>query len=113
MLIIQTGNSKPNLPIAIAPPIMQFNKNSRLCSSCRLLPFGAGTRVCLGELLATNRLFLFVANLIRNFHIMPAVDGCEISCDARDYKYGGAMQPPHFQIRALPRKSKESSVTPK
>ena len=33
----------------------------------RLLPFGAGKRVCPGEVLARNRLFLFFASFLQNF----------------------------------------------
>ena len=33
----------------------------------RLLPFGAGVRVCPGEVLAKNRLFLFFASFLQSF----------------------------------------------
>ncbi len=37
-----------------------------------LMPFGAGTRVCVGESLALTRLFLWIARLIQRFDITPA-----------------------------------------
>ncbi len=39
-----------------------------------LLPFGAGPRVCLGEVFAMIRLFLWTAAMIQNFEITPAPD---------------------------------------
>ncbi len=37
-----------------------------------LMPFGAGTRVCVGESLAITRLFMWIARLIQRFRIAPA-----------------------------------------
>ncbi len=37
-----------------------------------LLPFGAGPRVCLGEVFAMTRIFLWTAAVIQNFEIAPS-----------------------------------------
>ena len=36
-----------------------------------LIPFGAGTRVCVGESLALARLFIWIARLLQRFYITP------------------------------------------
>ena len=62
-----------------------------------MMQFGAGPRVCLGELLAMTRMFLFLANLIQEFefHLSPGVD--PVSCDPRDYNVGLNLSPPDYQ----------------
>ncbi|ODM98565.1 Methyl farnesoate epoxidase [Orchesella cincta] len=39
-----------------------------------LMPFGSGKRICLGEQLATNTLFLFLTSIYQKFDISPAPD---------------------------------------
>ncbi|XP_028518585.1 steroid 17-alpha-hydroxylase/17,20 lyase [Exaiptasia diaphana] len=40
-----------------------------------LLPFGAGRRVCVGEALAKQELFIAIARLLHQFKIEPEVPG--------------------------------------
>ena len=62
--------------------------------------------MCMGELLALNRLILFTANTVKKFKILPEDDAERISCDARDYKLGGAMEPQRFKMKAVTRKNR-------
>ncbi|XP_076449011.1 steroid 17-alpha-hydroxylase/17,20 lyase-like [Babylonia areolata] len=69
----------------------------------KLLPFGAGRRVCLGEVLAKNRLFLFVTSLVQQFHF-EAEDGDSLpDVDPRTYEMGLVVHPKPFRVRAVPR----------
>ena len=36
------------------------------------MPFGAGPRVCVGEILAQSRMFLILAKMMQNFTLLPA-----------------------------------------
>ncbi len=67
----------------------------------RTLPFGAGRRVCIGETLAKNRLFLFVTSLVQNFEFLP-VEGCPIpQCDPRQYQLHFLLSPTKYQLKAV------------
>ena len=59
--------------------------------------------MCPGELLATNRLILLTANMVKRFQLVPADDARNMSCDARDYMFVMAMDAPSFQMRAIAR----------
>ena len=60
----------------------------------------SGRRSCLGELLAQQEIYLFLAALIQNFIIKPP-EGCdEIVCGA---KFGITSAPEHFTVRFIPR----------
>ena len=45
----------------------------RFVKNDRLIPFGIGKRVCMGELLARNEIFLFTVNLIQSIKFLPPV----------------------------------------
>ncbi|ELT94196.1 hypothetical protein CAPTEDRAFT_199515 [Capitella teleta] len=68
-----------------------------------LMPFGAGPRVCLGEVLAKSRLFLVIASLMQKFDIRPG----EVSapCDPRLLEHGLVLSSAPFQIIAKERLS--------
>ncbi|CAD5120146.1 DgyrCDS8722 [Dimorphilus gyrociliatus] len=71
-----------------------------------LFVFGAGRRVCVGEQLALNRLFLITASFSRKFTFYPA-SNCKLpSSDPRDFEFGAILKPPDYFVRAVPR-SKE------
>ena len=67
-----------------------------------LIPFGAGSRVCVGEVFAMTRMFLYIASVLQHFTI-KAAPGDEVTCDPRDYILGIAHSPPDFQVSFIPR----------
>lgn len=69
----------------------------------KFLPFGAGRRVCLGETLAKNRLFLFAAALVQNFYFEAEDKENLPEIDPRTYKMGLVLHPKPFKLRAIPR----------
>ncbi|KAK7505234.1 hypothetical protein BaRGS_00003396 [Batillaria attramentaria] len=69
----------------------------------RLLPFGAGRRVCLGETLAKNRLFLFATALIQHFHFQAENPDQLPEVDPRTYEMGLVLHPKRFKLRAIRR----------
>ena len=62
----------------------------------RLMPFGAGTRVCLGEVLAMGRLFLLVATFAQMFEMEPGP--IKVSADPRCYEQGQVIAQPAFEL---------------
>ncbi len=69
----------------------------------RLLPFGAGRRVCVGEVMARNRMFMFVVTLLQRFTFKPEVDGATLPCDPRKFQLGAIIRPHDYKVRAIPR----------
>ena len=68
--------------------------------SSSYLPFGAGTRVCLGEALAKMELFLFLSWILQRFtlsvppgHSLPTLEGI----------FGVVLQPADYKVYATPR----------
>ena len=70
----------------------------------RLLPFGAGRRVCVGEVLAKNRLFLMMSGIVQNFTFKPKSETEKPDHDPRNYLPGLATHPKDFEVCAIPRK---------
>ena len=64
------------------------------------MPFGAGPRVCVGEVLARTRLFMFIATTAQMFEIKLA-GSADVSCDPRDYEHGGVLSPKDYEIQAV------------
>ena len=67
-----------------------------------LMPFGAGCRVCVGEVFAMTRMFLYIASVLQHFTIKPA-PGEKVTCDPRDYILGITLSPPDFEVSFVPR----------
>ncbi len=65
-----------------------------------MLAFGAGRRVCLGEILAKNRLFLFATALVQNFRFEPAADDTLPESDPRTFEMGLVLHPKPFKLCA-------------
>lgn len=87
-----------------------FRDNSNIKQCClpffSLFVFGAGKRVCVGEQLALNRLFLITASFSKKFTFYPASD-CQLpSSDPRDFEFGAILKPPDYFVRAVPRSRK-------
>ena len=70
-----------------------------------MLPFGAGRRVCAGETMARNRLFLFAVTLLQRFTILPEAEGVAIPCDPREFKLGIVLSPDSYKIKAIPKRT--------
>ena len=64
-----------------------------------LMPFGAGTRVCIGEVFALKRLFVFATSLVQSFDLLPG----KISspCDSRTYSFAVILRPKPYSIRLV------------
>lgn len=69
----------------------------------RVFPFGAGRRMCAGEQIAKNRLFLIIAMLMQRLTIVPP-EGKTLPSDPREYSFALALIPPPHEICVLPRK---------
>jgi len=63
----------------------------------------AGKRSCLGEQLARQELFLFLAALLQNFYFRPP-EGQE-SIEVREVS-GETTSPSDFEVRMIPRSSR-------
>ncbi|ELT98194.1 hypothetical protein CAPTEDRAFT_136624 [Capitella teleta] len=62
-----------------------------------LMPFGAGTRVCVGEILAIGRLFLLLAMMAQLFVVEQG--DVKSSWDPRSYQSGIVLYPLDYEIR--------------
>ena len=69
----------------------------------RLYAFGAGRRVCVGELLARIRMFLFVTGMMQKVHFLPAEGGEKPRDDPRDFVPGLTVRPQDYEILVKPR----------
>lgn len=67
-----------------------------------LMQFGAGVRVCVGEVFALKRLFLFTTYMLQAFDLRQGHQ--LVSCDSRSYIFGTIMKQPPFAVIMLPRK---------
>ena len=68
-----------------------------------LLPFGVGRRMCIGEVLAKERLLMFAASLLQNFTFGAENEEEMPSGDPRSFQLGLILEPRPFKIRAFPR----------
>ena len=62
-----------------------------------LMPFGAGPRVCVGEVLALGRLFLFIASTSQIFQGEAGPQ--KVSCDSREYVPGSLICQSDFELQ--------------
>ena len=68
-----------------------------------VMPFGAGHRVCVGEVFSLSRLFLITARILQNFTILPeSTLDQQPSCDPRNMKMGIVATPPPFKVKMVP-----------
>lgn len=64
--------------------------------------FGAGRRVCLGEALGKNRLFLFAVSLLQRFTFLQSEERLP-DLDPRTYQLGIVLHPEKFTLKAVKR----------
>ena len=69
------------------------------------MPFGAGRRVCLGESLAKNRLFLFSAALLQHFEFHSDNSDSVPELDPRLFNLGIVLHPGRVKVKAVKRKT--------
>ena len=88
-------------------PILCFNPTEKKViknNIFRLIPFGAGRRVCIGEVLAKNRMFLMMSGIVQNFTFKPKSEAEKPDHDPRNYLPGLATHPKDFEVCAVPRR---------
>ncbi len=88
----------PLLPYLTCTIILEFYD--------RLHAFGSGKRVCVGELLARIRMFLFVVGLMQRIQFSPAAGQPEPPYDPRCYVPGLTIRPPDYVVQIEKRKLK-------
>jgi cytochrome P450 len=68
-----------------------------------VMAFGAGHRVCVGEVFAMSRMFLILAHLLQGFRILPeGTLAAQPSCDPRDMRCGSISLPRKYRVRLMP-----------
>ena len=69
----------------------------------RSIVFEVGRRGCQGEVLAKNRIFLFLSTFMQKFHFLPAEGADAPKYDPRDYGPGLTILPVDYKIYAIQR----------
>lgn len=64
-----------------------------------LFPFGAGRRVCLGETLAKNRLFLVISAMVQRYKFSPKDYESSQKADPRNYDFGIVLNPGDVTVK--------------
>nr|XP_042128954.1 cytochrome P450 2B1-like [Peromyscus maniculatus bairdii] len=78
-----------------------LDANGALKKNEAFMPFSIGKRICLGEGIARNELFLFFTTILQNFSVSSPVAPEDIDLTP---KYSGVSKiPPTYQIHFLPR----------
>lgn len=67
----------------------------------RVLSFGAGPRVCPGEVFALKRLFMFITSILQAFDLEADVD--LVTCNPLDYTDGTLLSQPSFKVKFVAR----------
>ncbi|XP_078490305.1 cytochrome P450 2C3-like [Ciona intestinalis] len=78
------------------------DKHGKFIPSKKVIPFGIGARSCLGEKLASVEVFLFLANIIKRFEILPDPESKELP-DFKDGINGFIFVPYRYKVVAKPR----------
>uniref|UniRef100_A0A8D2DS54 unspecific monooxygenase n=1 Tax=Sciurus vulgaris TaxID=55149 RepID=A0A8D2DS54_SCIVU len=77
-----------------------LDANGALKKNEAFIPFSMGKRICLGEGIARNELFLFFTTILQNFSVASPVAPKDIDLTPREIGVGRV--PPTYQIRFLP-----------
>ena len=59
--------------------------------------------MCVGEVLAKNRLFLLTASLLQRFTFVSGADDNPPNADPREFQVGIVLHPQHYTVKALAR----------
>ncbi|CAH7378921.1 cytochrome P450 2B1 [Phodopus roborovskii] len=78
-----------------------LDANGALKKNDALMPFSLGKRICLGEGIARNELFLFFTTILQNFSVSSPVDPKDIDLSPKESGFGRV--PPTYQICFLAR----------
>ncbi|CAO2626326.1 Cytochrome P450 2B1 [Lemmus lemmus] len=78
-----------------------LDANGALKKNEAFMPFSIGKRICLGESIARNELFLFFTTILQNFSVSSPVPPKDI--DLRPKESGFGKLPPTYQICFLAR----------
>ncbi|XP_051062941.1 cytochrome P450 2B1-like [Phodopus roborovskii] len=78
-----------------------LDANGALKKNEALMPFSIGKRICLGEGIARNELFLFFTTILQNFSVSSSVDPKDIDLSPKESGFGRV--PPTYQICFLAR----------
>ena len=76
----------------------------RFCNNENLIPFSVGKRACLGQSMAEQELFLFLAGFLHRFtfekseDILPDIDFAQDDCNTSFIRY-----PPNYKVVIKPR----------
>ena len=84
-------------------PSRHLDSDGNFIPSSHVIPFGVGSRQCLGEQLARMEVFIFITALLRNFIFKP--DPIKGPPSADDATVGLVFAPVDFQLVAVKRKN--------
>ena len=89
----------------LSPTLCAYQKiNIQAFSLFRIMVFGGGRRVCLGEALAKHRLFLFATTLVKHFRFTPCDEDLAAKrlplIDPRTYEMGLVLHPQRYKLKA-------------
>lgn len=71
---MHTNSKNYKEPLEYKPELHFMDEEGRLVKPKEFMPFGAGRRVCLGEELAKNELFLLVVGFLQKFEFKTVPD---------------------------------------
>ena len=98
--------SKCKLFAPIVNKVVHWNPKPRISqiefwlNFYRIFTFGAGKRFCPGEVLAKNRLFLFIACLLQKFTFLPTEGKTAPLHDPRTYRFKTTLHIDDYEIIA-------------
>ncbi|KAF8161643.1 cytochrome P450 [Crassisporium funariophilum] len=82
-----------------------FDANGDLNNDDRVLAYGFGRRVCVGQHVASSTLWIIIASVLASFNIMQKKDECgkEIEVNDEYYEFGIARHKKEFECSFTPR----------
>jgi cytochrome P450 len=77
-----------------------LDKDNNVIRRNDIIPFNLGKRSCIGEILARQEFYLFLANIVKHFDVQPPEGQNSVSATE---VYGLVVKPSPFKIRMIPR----------